>query len=84
MTTYPLTRCSVPGQRTGLTGRSHHLAAMTTARLSVWCVRADNVMSFCGRLYEQAQVKQSRGCQEATYLHYLIFGSSDVAADVVQ
>lgn len=48
MNTYPLTRCSFLGQRTGGTGRSRHSAAMTTtAGLSwdgVW--GADNVMSF--------------------------------------
>lgn len=44
------------------------------------CVGADDVMSFCGRLYAQAQVKQSTGCQEATYLHYLILGFSDVCS----
>lgn len=44
--------------------------------LSGSCVGADDVMSFCWRLYAQTQVKQTTGCQEATYLHYLTSGCS--------
>lgn len=68
-------------QRPGGLGRSHHFAAITTAGLSGCCAEVGSIMSFfLGRLQEQVQVLQSLGCQDATYLHYLIWDCSPTSS----